>query len=212
MEKPTLIIGTGALAQEVLDILSLQDTVVYGFVVVDATERNEIRDIPVLGALGDRTIQQLLADEQQAWLLALELPEQRHKTFKYLFDTYKRLPMTLAHPSATLSEYADLASGNIVLAQAVIGADVTIEAHNLLRAGVIVDSGASIGSYCTLGAGAIVGVGAKIGNHVTIGTGAIIHPNVTIDDEALIAPGAVVLQDVTHGQMMVGNPAQPLKK
>ncbi|MCE3007001.1 MAG: hypothetical protein LW884_01455 [Bacteroidetes bacterium] len=211
MEKPTLIIGTGALAQEALEILSLEDVMVLGFVAATETDVTEIRDIPVLGTLADKNVLKLLEDPEQSYVLALEQPEQRQKLFKAIFSAAKKLPLSLIHPSVALSSHASLASGNLVLAHCSIGADVSAEAHNVIRAGVIIDSGARIGSYCTLGAGAIIGAGASLGDHVTIGTGAVIHPGITLEDEAQVAPGAVVLQPVRSSQLVVGNPAQPLK-
>lgn len=50
-----------------------------------------------------------------------------------------------------------------------------------------------------------------IGDRVWIGGGAIVLAGVTIGDGAVIGAGSVVTRDVAAGQVVVGNPARPLK-
>ncbi|WP_299402270.1 sugar O-acetyltransferase [uncultured Roseobacter sp.] len=50
-----------------------------------------------------------------------------------------------------------------------------------------------------------------IGKRVWIGGNAVILPGVRIGDGAVIGAGSVVTKDVTAGQIVVGNPARPIK-
>ncbi|MBX3102086.1 MAG: hypothetical protein KF690_06240 [Bacteroidetes bacterium] len=211
MQKPTLIIGIGSLAREVADILAESGTLVYGFLAPEATELTELGDLPIVGHLGDRTAQGLLADERHDYVIALEDNAQRAEVYKAVFDSVHKLPLTVIHPTATVAPSADLASGMILLAHVVIGAGCRLEHLSLVRTGAIVESGASLESYCSLGAGVILGPEAQVGSHVQVGAGAIIHAGVTVEDEALLAPGAVVLRNVDAGARMAGNPAQVMK-
>ncbi len=51
-----------------------------------------------------------------------------------------------------------------------------------------------------------------IGKRVWIGGGAIILAGVTIGDGAVVGAGSVVTKDVDPGQVVVGNPARPIKR
>jgi sugar O-acyltransferase (sialic acid O-acetyltransferase NeuD family) len=210
MQKPILIIGTGVLAREVADILLAGDALVYGFLAPEATPETELGDLPIVGHLGDRTAQGLLADERHDYVIALEDPATRAEVYKAVFGAVSKLPLTVVHPTATIAPSADLASGMLVLAHAMIGAACRLEHLSLIRTGAIIESGASLESYCSVGAGAIIGPEAQLGAHVQVGAGAIVHAGVQVEDEALLAPGAVVLRKVTAGSRMAGNPAQAI--
>ena len=51
-----------------------------------------------------------------------------------------------------------------------------------------------------------------IGRNVWIGRAAIVLPGVTIGDDSVVAAGSVVTRSVPAGQLVGGNPAQPLRE
>jgi len=52
----------------------------------------------------------------------------------------------------------------------------------------------------------------RIGNNVWIGGSAVILPGVTIGDNAVVGAGSIVTRDVAEGEVVVGNPARPIKR
>lgn len=52
----------------------------------------------------------------------------------------------------------------------------------------------------------------RIGKRVWVGGGAIILAGVTIGEGAVVGAGSVVTKDVEPGQIVVGNPAKPIKR
>jgi len=81
------------------------------------------------------------------------------------------------HPSAFVSEDAELGSGTKVwhLAQ--------------------VREGARIGAECILGKGAYVGEGVHLGNRVKVQNGASIYPGATVEDGVLVGPHVCFTND-----------------
>ena len=119
---------------------------------------------------------------------------------------------TLVHPRATVSRYATIGNGSIVLA----GACVVIGAR--LGEAVIVNTAASVDHDCVLEDGVHVSPGAhlagnvRVGERSWIGIGAVVRQGISIGRDAVIGAGAVVVADVPDGVTVVGNPARPLER
>ncbi len=119
---------------------------------------------------------------------------------------------TVVHPSAIVSEYANIEYGCVLCA----GSVVNVGAE--LRHGCIVNTGATIDHDCKLDAGVHVCPGAhlaggvKIGERSWFGVGAIARQNIEIGADVTIGAGAVVVSNVPAGKTFVGIPARELSR
>lgn len=88
------------------------------------------------------------------------------------------------------------------------------------RGTVVVNGEAVLGEDCNLSPGVVIGQENRgkragvpqIGNHVWIGSNAVIVRNIQIGDDVLIAPGTYVNRDVPPLSIVLGNPAQIMKR
>ena len=136
---------------------------------------------------------------------------------KIRFDEYHRARAagatlaTIIHPSATLSPFAKVEPGTVVLA----GAIINIDAH--IGFASIVNVGATVDHDCILGDAVHVAPGANLSGNVTvgpcawIGVGSAIRQGITIGSHSTIGAGAVVVSDVPDNTTVVGNPAKILR-
>ncbi len=118
----------------------------------------------------------------------------------------------LAHPKATISQYAQLGIGTVVMANAVINPFVqigeacvlntssTIDHDCKLADGVHVSPGSNLAGGITVGECAWLGIGSQVTQLLSIGSGAI------------VGAGATVVTNVPNFQTVVGTPAQALSK
>lgn len=119
--------------------------------------------------------------------------------------------VSLIHPSAIISEKAEIGTGVIVMAGAVVNTDA------VLGNGVIVNTCASVDHDCYVSEFSHVSVGAHIcgtvtiGNHTWIGAGATVINNVSICSNCIIGAGAVVIGQITEEGTYVGIPAGKVK-
>lgn len=119
---------------------------------------------------------------------------------------------TLIHPKATISQYATLGEGVMVVAGAVINAFCEI------GAGGIVNTGATVGHDCCLQECVHIAPGANVAGNVTVGSlslvgvGSAIRQGIIIGRNVTVGAGAVVIRDAIDDQVLVGVPAKPMIK
>jgi sugar O-acyltransferase (sialic acid O-acetyltransferase NeuD family) len=120
-----------------------------------------------------------------------------------------RVP-TLVHPSAVVSEKAQLAEGVVVCAAAVVNIGASI------ARGCIVNTGATVDHDCRLEEGVHICPGAHLAGNVTIGArswfgiGAVAKQGIRIGSDVTVGAGAVCLENVKDGVTVVGVPARPV--
>ena len=210
-KTPILIIGTGAEARVALDIATALDVLVYGFLTEDAEEvHREMNDILVVGEMGGKDAETLLKDENTKLVLAFREGDKRQEVMEEL-SSKKADIISLVHPSADISPYAQIGNGTLVYPGVVVLANSGVGQYSLLMSGVKIATDVEIGENVTIEQGAIIGANVVIEDECFIGAGAVIQPGLTIGREAMIGAGAVVLMDVPDNATVFGNPAQIVK-
>lgn len=112
------------------------------------------------------------------------------------------------HPSATISRYAVIGRGTVVMPGAVVNAGARI------GEAVIVNTGASIDHDCRIGDGVHISPGAclagqvAVGERSWIGIGAVVRESVTVGRDVMIGAGAAVVMDIGDSQTATGVPAR----
>lgn len=120
--------------------------------------------------------------------------------------------INLIHPSATVSRYAQIGLGSVIVAGAVINPDCVI------GSGAIINTCSSVGHDCTLGnavhicPGARLAGGTEIGDRAWVGVGSSVRQLITVGADAIVGAGSVVVKNVCTSTVVIGNPAKPLIK
>jgi len=116
------------------------------------------------------------------------------------------------HPQAVLSPSAQIGHGPTVMAGAVINAAACLGENVIVNSGAIVEHDCVIGNHVHIASGARLASTVHVGDGAHIGLGACIRQCVRIGAGALIGAGAVVVKDVPDDAVVVGVPAQVLRK
>lgn len=205
--QTVLVYGAGGHGKVVADILRAgSDSRLAGFV-DDRVElqSSHVLGLPVLGdgcwlgrtaqtsritvalGIGDNCARQRVAERCLGWGVELA---------------------TLVHPSATVSESAQLGPGTVVMAQAVINAGAVTRSGVIVNTGAIVEHDVQIGEFAHLSPNAAMGGTSRLGRRSHLGLGAVVIECVNVGSYTTIGAGAVVIRDIPDGVVAFGVPAK----
>lgn len=165
---------------------------------------------PVLGfpVVGNIAALAALQSENPEAIVAIGAPVARLDMLARIHTLGYRRPKVV-HPAATVSPFATLGEGTVVLAQAVINPGA------VLGVGVIVNTGAIVEHDCSLADGvhlcprAVLAGTVTVGPRAWIGVGSCVRNNLVIHADVTVGAGAVVVKDLSAGMTAVGVPARP---
>ncbi len=117
---------------------------------------------------------------------------------------------TVIHPAASVSAFAALGAGSVVLAGAIVGVNARIGLGCIVNSGASVDHDCEIGDCVHVSPGAHLGGGVRVGRLSWIGIGASVVHGVSIGERAIVGAGAAVIRDVGDGMTVGGVPAREI--
>jgi sugar O-acyltransferase (sialic acid O-acetyltransferase NeuD family) len=115
------------------------------------------------------------------------------------------------HPSAIISPYASIGTGNMILHGAIIQAQSKLGNHIIVNTRAQIDHDCIVSDFVHIGPGAILCGAVRIGEGSFVGAGAVIIPGRKIGSNVTIGAGAVVVTDIDNHVMVAGNPARIIK-
>jgi sugar O-acyltransferase (sialic acid O-acetyltransferase NeuD family) len=118
---------------------------------------------------------------------------------------------TVIHPSAVISESANIGKGTVVFANVVVNAGAVIGEGCILNTASSVDHGCILGDGVHISPGAHLGGNVTVGNCSWVGIGASVKHGVTIGKSVMVGAGAAVVNDISDGVTVVGVPAREKK-
>ncbi len=126
-------------------------------------------------------------------------------------EVSKRLPSNfglLIHRTASVSSWASVGDGTVIMAKVVINACASIGKHCIINSGAVIEHDCSIEDFVHISPNASLAGGVTVGEGTHIGIGACVLPEIKIGKWVTIGAGAVIIKDVADGAVVVGNPGE----
>lgn len=118
---------------------------------------------------------------------------------------------TLVHPTATISQYAKIAAGTVVLAGAVINAFAKIGHGCIINTSAVIEHDTQIGEYSHICPNAALAGAVRIGKCCWIGIGSQVIQLISVGDYTLVGAGSVVVKSLPANVTAFGAPAVVIK-
>lgn len=117
----------------------------------------------------------------------------------------------IIHPAATVSPYAQVATGSVVFAQAVVNACATVGTGVVVNTGAVVEHDCWVGDFSHISPNAVLAGGVTLGKQSWVGACASVRQLLQVGEAAVVGMGAVITKSVPAGSVVAGNPAKALK-
>jgi sugar O-acyltransferase (sialic acid O-acetyltransferase NeuD family) len=119
---------------------------------------------------------------------------------------------TIIHPSAIISDWAEIGEGSIITAGVIITCNIKIGKHTQLNLNTTIAHDCVIGDFFTTAAGVRISGTCTIGDCVYFGANAAAREKINIVDNVTIGMGGIVVKDIKEAGVYVGVPVQKIVK
>lgn len=140
------------------------------------------------------------------------------KKEKSVFNKVKNLEIpenrwaTLIHSTAIIPEgFCRIGRGVLIAPLCQLSADTTISDNCIMLPNSFLGHDSFMDEFAHIATNGVVGANVHIGKACHIGSNATIREKVTIGDFSLVGAASMVLKDVGEEEVVIGNPARPLK-
>ncbi|XAG47670.1 acetyltransferase [Shewanella algae] len=116
----------------------------------------------------------------------------------------------LVHPSASVSRYASLGIGTVVMANAVVNPFATVGCACIINTSATVDHDSNLADGVHISPGANLAGAVFVGKRSWIGIGSQVKQRVEIGDDVTVGAGSTVINNIPELQIVVGSPAKPI--
>ena len=117
---------------------------------------------------------------------------------------------TIIHPSASVSQWAELGHGCLILQQCTLSAGCKIGDHVVMLPGCRISHDTVVNDYNVLATGVILCGHVQVAPNCYLGAGSLVRERLQLGEGCLLGMGSVVIKSVAAGQRVAGNPARSL--
>lgn len=205
--RKLVIIGAGSLGVMTLDAALNEgsyslDQIAF---IDDGKELGEeIHGVPVIGGID---VLNKLESNEYDFVIAIA----NNKVRKNLVEIQDLSFVNIVHPSAVISDFAELGVGNIIMPNVSIDPNVKINNHVIINKNNSIGHDSILNNYSQVSPGSSFGGYTNIEEGVFIGLGTKILPNIKVGKYSTIGAGAVVTKDIPDNCTAVGMPAKVIK-
>lgn len=206
MPSALIVIGAGGHAVSVAEVAHSAGHPVVAF--VDAGRAGtSLLGLPVVGdddprladiaaavvAIGDNAVRQRVAAQWRVRRPGLVFP-------------------ALVHASASVSHYAQLGEGSVVMQQAAVGAHAHVGVFCIVNTGASIDHDNRLDDYASIAPRAVTGGRVSIGLRSAVSIGAVVKHGVSIGADSVLGANSYLHTDLAAGQVAWGSPARVMRR
>lgn len=211
-KEEIILVGGGGHCKVCIEIIEVEDRFrIAGIVDLREKLHQKVLGYEIIGC--DEDLPRLVK-EYKYFLVAtgpIKGTRQKAEKFGQVKDLGAKFPSVIS-PLASVSRYAGIGEGSIIMHNASVGAGARIGRNCVINTSAVVEHDAAIGDHCNISTGCIVNGDCHIGERIFIGSNTTIANNLNIASDTIIGAGSVVVKPIDEKGIYVGNPARRLRE
>ena len=206
MIKKLAIVGASGHGKVVADIAEQLDFTV-SFYDDAYPNKTHIEHWPIYGTCADLIMDANTCSVPVDAIIAIGNNNIRSQKIQLLQQNNFQL-ITLIHPSAVISKYAEIECGTVIFSGSVINAFARVGLGVIINTGAIIEHDCIIGDYAHISPNASLCGGVKVGSKCWVGVSSQVKQLVKIGNNTTIGAGSTVLHNIPSDVTAVGSPAR----
>ena len=196
-----IIIGAGGFAKQVIDVAQLNKFEIIG--IIDDFSLEGLYDYPILGKISD--LNELLSCQSELKVFCgIGDTKVRERIFSLFPDRF----VNCIHPTAVISTYSIIGTGNYIGPNVCIMPDVKIGHNNIIDPIVVLSHDVIIGNHNHLAAHCCLLGKVTIKDCNLIGSNSTVLPKINVGSHNILGAGAVLTKSKEDNKILVGVPAK----
>ena len=170
-------------------------------------DKINIEHWPIYGTCADLIMKANTCDIPVDAIIAIGNNDIRSQKIQLLKQNNFKL-ITLIHPSAVISKYAEIQCGTVIFPGAVINAFAKVGLGVIINTGAIIEHDCTIGDHTHISPNASLCGGVEVGSKCWVGVGSQVKQLVKIGNNTTIGAGTTVLSNLPSDVTAVGSPSR----
>lgn len=203
--KPLILIGGGGHCKSVIEVAEGAGYNILGILDIPEKIGTSVLSYSVIGC--DDDIQKYI-DKAQFMITVGQIKDStlRHKIANRITQLHGEFATIIAN-TATVSKYAKIGKGTVVMHHAVVNADANIGEQVIINTCANIEHDALIGDFCHISTGTMINGNCVIGANVFIGSQSVVANGVAVLDNCLIGAASFIRKNTRTIGLYSGNPA-----
>ncbi|MGA1557307.1 MAG: NeuD/PglB/VioB family sugar acetyltransferase [Ilumatobacteraceae bacterium] len=200
-----VIVGAGDHGRSVLETAMAAGFDVEAF--VDRTQSGEVFGVPIIASVPDGHVA-----GGGALCVAIGDNSTREAAVERLgVPVDSAVFPSLVHPSASVSRFATVGAGTVVLQGAVVGSAAAVGAFCIVNTRASLDHDGVLEDFASLAPGVTLGGTVRVGRRSAIGIGAVAKQGVTIGADTVVGANSYLDRDLGDCLVAYGTPARAVR-
>ena len=215
-KEKIILIGCGEHARMVIDnIEEVGNIEIFGIITsISEDVGKRVYGYQILGV--NEQIDDIFKENQDLTGYFLTIGTLKNANMKIREEMYKKMDLkyraiNVIHPSAIISQHAQIGYGNIFEAYTKVANGVVVGNHCIVNSYTAINHDQIVGNNVLI-AGNVSMAGCRIGDNTIIADGASIGFKKSVGKNCVIGDGAVVTKDIPDNVIAYGNPAKVIRK
>ena len=190
VKNKLILVGGGGHCKSVIDVAESAGYTILGILDKPEEVGKQVLDYKVIGT--DDDIPQYV-DKAEFVITVGQIKSSaiRHKIAERIEKAGGKLA-TIVASDATVSKYATIGEGTVILHKCVVNADARIGKNCIINTMANIEHEVAIGDFCHISTGVMVNGMTKVGNDTFVGSGSVLYNCIEVSSNSIIPAGTIV--------------------